>query len=121
MQQNNTDPLLVVLLDDMVLHTIPRVFSIHHNLQQGQILLDSDIYFFNDLLDQINNCLRNFQYDTKSCTIFCTFAHLIFNVIRLALENEQANNKYSELAVTTDQIEQRVMARSVNKAVPALT
>lgn len=111
MQQNITDPLLIVLLDDMVQHTLPRVFSIRNHLEQGQILINPEIYFFSDLLDQINEGLRNYHNDVKSRIIFCTIAHLVFKVIKLALKNEQANYKFSALAIKSNEIEQRVMAR----------
>ncbi len=93
MPQQANEPLMVVMLDNLVQLSLPRIFAIHQKLKRGEVLLNSEIEFFVEMLDRVKHCQRVFLYDAQCRVIFTTVAHLLFKVADLALINEQANNE----------------------------
>lgn len=88
---DNTQPMMTVMLKNMVHQSLPRVFSIRDKLEQGETLEGSELDFFIEMLEKVSHCQRQYLNDPQCRVIFATVAHLLFKVINLALENEQAN------------------------------
>jgi uncharacterized protein (UPF0305 family) len=97
---DHDESMLVVLLEDMVQHSIPRVLSIRKNMKQGEVLSNSDLEFFNQLVNRIIQC--NLRYgDDKECqVIFSTISHLVYKVIHRAYKNEQIDFNTAAYATT---------------------
>jgi|SaaInlLV_10m_DNA_3_1039740.scaffolds.fasta_scaffold13739_2 hypothetical protein len=90
MQQPANEHLMIVMLDNLVQHSLPRTFAIRQKLERGEVLLSSEIDFFVEMLERVKHCQREFLEDAQCRVIFSTVAHLLFKVANLALENEQA-------------------------------
>ncbi len=91
MPQQANEPLMVVMLENLVKHSLPRTFAIRQKLERGEVLLSSEVDFFIEMLDRAKHCQRKFLYDAQCIVIFTTVAHLLFEVADLALKNEQAS------------------------------
>jgi len=91
MPQQANEHLMVVVLDNLVQHSLPRIFAIRQKLERGEVLLSSEIDFFVAMLDRVKHCQREFLHDPQCIVIFSTVAHLLFKVADLALKNEQAS------------------------------
>ncbi len=89
MQQKVADKMLVVLLNDMILHTLPRIHAIDNQLQQGDVLSETEIAFFKHQLQTIDNCYDRYNDDRQCRLIFSSLAHLIYRVIHRALKNQK--------------------------------
>ena len=90
MPQQANEQLMIVMLDNLVQHSLPRTFAIRQKLERGEVLLSSEIEFFLEMLERVKRCQREFLYDAQCKVIFTTVAHLLFKVADLALKNEQA-------------------------------
>lgn len=90
MPQQANEQLMIVMLDNLVQHSLPRTFAIRQKLERGEVLLSSEIDFFLEMLERVKRCQREFLYDAQCKVIFTTVAHLLFKVADLALKNEQA-------------------------------
>lgn len=91
MNEDHSDQIMVVVLNDMVKKSVPRMLAIRHKLEEGETLLSSEVDFFIHMLDKLSRCNREYQHDSQCMTIFACIAHLLFTVVNLALENEQSN------------------------------
>ena len=89
MNQQNTQSVIAVSLDNLVQQSLPRVFAIRHKLDEGCVLSPFELEFFSEMLDRINMCQRQAPDDHECQVIFATVAHLLFKVINKAMENEQ--------------------------------
>ena len=89
MQQDVTDKMLVVLLDDMIQHTLPRIHAIDNQLQQGDVLSETEISFFKHQLKTIEHCYHHYNHDRQCQVIFSSLAHLFYRVIHQALRNQK--------------------------------
>lgn len=92
MNEDHSDQIMVVVLNDMVKKSVPRMLAIRHKLEEGETLLSSEVDFFIHMLDKLSRCNREYQHDSQCMTIFACIAHLLFTVVNLALENEQSNS-----------------------------
>lgn len=90
MQHHNEQNLLVVLLEDMLSHHLPRILASKERVKHGEVFSDSELKFFIFLLDRVSYCQARYHKDPQCQVIFTTIAHLIFKVIKRAWENEQA-------------------------------
>jgi hypothetical protein len=93
MQQQDTQKLLVVMLDDMVNHSVPRILSIRKHLDKGEVLTDADIHFLSSILKRLDLCYGTFEKDTECKVIFSTIGHMLFKVIKIGLKNEKIKMK----------------------------
>ena len=89
MNQLNTQSVIAVSLENLVQQSLPRVFAIRHKLEEGCVLSPFELEFFSEMLDRINQCQRQAPDDHECQVIFATVAHLLFNVINQAMENEK--------------------------------
>jgi len=89
MQHQHQEKLLVVMLDELINHSLPRILAVQQHLQRGELLSDAEIYFFSDVLNKVNQCYGAYLHDTQCKVIFSTIAHLLFKVIKKALKNEK--------------------------------
>jgi hypothetical protein len=89
MNKDHADQIMVVILNDMVKTSIPRMLAIQNKLEQGETLCRPEIKFFKELLKTLNRCSREFQYDAECMSILACIAHLVLSVANRALENEQ--------------------------------
>jgi hypothetical protein len=96
---DHDDSMLVVLLDDMVNHSLPRVLGIRKNLKQGDVLSNSDVDFLGHLIEVIMQCHRKYRTDEECRIIFSTISHLVYKVVHSAYKNEKA--EFNELALNT--------------------
>lgn len=92
MPHQANEQLMIVMLENLVQHSLPRIFAIRLKLERGEVLLSSEIDFFLEMLERVKRCQREFLYDAQCKVIFTTVAHLLFKVADLALKNEQALN-----------------------------
>ena len=97
MQHDVAEKMLVVLLDDMIQHSLPRILAIEQNLKQGLVLSNAEVDFFIDVLQRVNHCHTTYSDDADCRVIFSSIAHLIFNVLKQALLNEQAFDESAQL------------------------
>ncbi len=89
MNHHSTEFVVTVMLDDLVQQSLPRILSIRHKLEDGCVLSPSELEFFSDMLSRINVCQRQSPEDHDCQIIFATVAHLLYEVINLAMENER--------------------------------
>jgi CRISPR/Cas system-associated protein Csm6 len=87
---DHDDSMLVVLLDDMVHHSLPRVLAIREKMKTVDVLSSSELDFFIQLVDRINECHSKYKDDEECRVIFSTLSHLVYKVIHRAYKNEQA-------------------------------
>ena len=87
--------LMVVMLENLVQHSIPRVYSIRKKLEQGQLILSSELNFMLDTLNTVSHCYQEFRQDMQCMLIFSGAAELLGEVIGMALKNEQESVRYS--------------------------
>lgn len=90
MQQQANEQIMVVMLQNLVQHTLPRTFAIRHKLEKGEKLVGSELEFFVEMLGIVNRCQRDYKDDAQCMVIFSTVAHLLHKVSDMALKNEQA-------------------------------
>ena len=55
MQHKNSDQIMVVLLNDLVQQSIPRIAAIRQKLQHGGVLTGSEIDFFQSMLQRLSH------------------------------------------------------------------
>lgn len=92
MLQEHSENLMVVIMKDIVQQSLPRILSIRCKLEKGDILKGSELEFLTELLGKINHCQQdNKFFDAHCMVIFTTVAHLLSEVIGLALTNEQGD------------------------------
>ena len=89
MQHKNSDQIMVVLLNDLVQQSIPRIAAIRQKLRQGGVLTGSEIDFFQSMLKRLSHCYQHYADDRQCLAIFSCIAHMLFKVVSLAHENEQ--------------------------------
>ncbi|MDJ0833906.1 MAG: hypothetical protein QNJ69_10320 [Gammaproteobacteria bacterium] len=89
MQPEVADKMMVVLLDDMILHTLPRIHAINKHMQQGDVLNETEIAFFKHQLKRIDHCYHQYNHDPQCRVIFSSLAHLFYRVIHRALNNQK--------------------------------
>ncbi len=94
MQHQADEKLLVVMLDDMIDHAIPRLLCIRKHLRNGEVLADADIHFLTGVLDHLSLCYSGYHNDPQCRVIFASIAHLLFKVIKRGLKNEKRMNKH---------------------------
>ncbi len=94
MQHHGTEKLLVVMLDDMIDHSIPRLLCIRKHLLKGETLTDADIHFLTAVLERVSQCYSGYQKDPQCKIIFSAIAHLLFKVIKRGLKNQKKMNKH---------------------------
>ncbi len=93
MQHRGSQKLMVVMLNELINHSLPRILAVQQHLQRGELLTDTEIHFFSDSLDMVNRCYSAYQMDPQCKAIFTAIAHLMFKVIKLALKNEKKHAK----------------------------
>ena len=89
MQQNHTDEIMVVVLNDLVNQSIPRICAINQKLQLGEVLNESEVDFFLAMLKRLRHCYYHYADDKQCLAIYSCIAHMLYEVINLAHENEQ--------------------------------
>ncbi len=89
MQPDVADKMMVVMLDDMVHHTLPRIYAIDKNLRRGDVLSATEVDFFVHHLQTIDQCFRLYQHDPQCRVIFSSMAHLCCRVVKRAWKNQQ--------------------------------
>ena len=90
MTVDHDESMLVVLLDDMVQHSLPRILSIRKNMKTEEILSGSDLEFLLHLVDRVNECHAKYKDDADCRVIFSTISHLVYKVVHRAYKNEKA-------------------------------
>ena len=60
------DKLLVVLLEDMITHSLPRIHAIDKHLQTGEVLSEAEVDFFVNQLDRVHQCFELYSKDPKA-------------------------------------------------------
>ena len=90
MRQAVVDKLLVVLLEDMTMHSLPRIHAINKHLKTGEVLSEAEVDFFVNQLDRVHQCFELYNKDPQCRIIFSSVAHLMYKVIHRALNNEKS-------------------------------
>ena len=89
MRQAVVDKILVVLLEDMISHSLPRIHAIDKHLKLGEVLSEAEVDFFIRQLDRVHQCFELYNKDPQCRIIFSSIAHLMYKVIHRALNNEK--------------------------------
>lgn len=89
MQQKHTEEIMVVVLNDLVKQSIPRICAINQKLGQGEVLNESEIDFFQAMLKRLRHCYHHYADDKQCLAIYSCIAHMLYEVINLAHDNEQ--------------------------------
>lgn len=92
MSKPGHEELMVVMLQDLVQQSLPRTFAIRHKLERGEVLLGSEIEFFEEMLEKFKLCERQYIKDDECRVVFKTVAHLLNQVAEMAMKNEQATD-----------------------------
>lgn len=90
MKSKQAEKLMVVVLNDLVEQSIPRIHAIHHKLIAGEVLVDQELEYCRYMLRRLGECYHRFAHDPQCVTIFSCVAHLLYQVVNLAYENEQS-------------------------------
>ena len=78
-----------VVLAELNRRSLKRILSIWSYLEQGNTLSSSQLDFLSEMIVKIKVCQRGPEQDADCKTIFTSVSHLISQVVRLALDNEQ--------------------------------
>jgi hypothetical protein len=89
MQHSNNEKVMVVVLEDMVNQSIPRILSIRHKVREGGLLTHTELDFFHLMLQRLSRCYHDYAHDHQCVTIFACIAHMLYKVVNRAHENEQ--------------------------------
>ena len=89
MQQTVNEKIMVVVLEDMVNQSLPRIMAIRQKVRRGDLLTVTEIDFFAGMLKRLSRCYHDFSHDSQCLTIFACIAHMLYKVINRAHENEQ--------------------------------
>jgi hypothetical protein len=89
MRQDISLQLMVVMLENLVQHTLPRIYAIREKLEQGQVLLNTELNFMLETLQTVSQCYSRFHQDVQCMLIFSSVAELLSDVIERAFNNEQ--------------------------------
>jgi len=93
MLHHDADKLLVVMLDDMINHSLPRLICIRKHLHAGEVLADNDIHYLSSCLDRLSGCYVSYEKDEQCRLIFSAIAHLTYKIVKRALKNEKKMSK----------------------------
>jgi len=85
--------LMVVMLEELVQHSLPRLFSIQRKMEVGYVLLGSELDFISDTLKTVSKCYNDFNQDKDCVLIFTGVASLLTEVVEQALINENQDLK----------------------------
>ncbi|MBC8212191.1 MAG: hypothetical protein H8E21_14105 [Gammaproteobacteria bacterium] len=94
MKQDISLQLMVVMLENLVQHTLPRIYAIREKLEQGHVLLKTELNFMLESLQTVSQCYSRFQQDIQCMVIFSSVAELLSEVIEMAFNNEQDKFQY---------------------------
>jgi hypothetical protein len=89
MNRDFEENLMVVLLNDMIQHNLPRILAIRVKMRRGEAISTRELEFMDQMLARINDCYYRFDQDAQCQAIFSTLAHLVSRVINRAYDNEQ--------------------------------
>jgi hypothetical protein len=78
-----------VVLAELNRRSLKRILSIRSYLEQGNVLSSSQLDFLSGMIVKIKVCQRGQEQESDCKTIFTSVSHLISQVVRLALDNEQ--------------------------------
>jgi len=78
-----------IILIDLNRHSLNRMLSIQGNLELGSVISSSELEFLSKMIMKINICQQESEHDADCITIFTNVAHLLSQVVSLALTNEQ--------------------------------
>jgi hypothetical protein len=87
---DHDESMLVVPLDDMTQHSLPRILVIRKNLKSEDTLSGGDVEFLLHLVGRINECHSKYKDDAEYRVIFSTISHLVYKVVHRAYKNEKA-------------------------------
>ena len=94
MRQDISLQLMVVMLENLVKQTLPRIYAIREKLEHGQVILNTELNFMLETLQTVSQCYRRFHQDVQCMLIFSSVAELLSDVIELAFNNEQDKFQY---------------------------
>ncbi len=83
------DKFLVVLVEDMITHSLPRIHAIDKHLKTGKVLSEAEVDFFVNQLDRVHQCFSLYNKGPRCRIIFSAVAHLMYKVVHRALNNEK--------------------------------
>jgi hypothetical protein len=89
MQHTQSEKIMVVVLEDMVNQSIPRILAIRQKVRHGELLTLTEVDFFHMMVRRLSRCYNDFAHDSQCMTIFACIAHMLYKVINRAHENEQ--------------------------------
>ena len=93
MHPNYKENMMVVMLNDVSGSILPMLVALKAKLEQGHALLEVEISLLSDCLHKVRHCLSFYQNDEHCRVIFVSTIHLLYEVITLALENEQHDSR----------------------------
>ena len=95
MQRDNREKVMVVVLEDMVNQSIPRILAIRRKVLNGGLLNLSELGFFTAILKRLGHCHHHYAHDSQCLTIFACISHMMYKIINRAHENEQKSLRSS--------------------------
>lgn len=99
MQHQDKEKLLVVMLEDIIQHMLPRILGIRRHLKHGGLLSDAEVTYLMESVHRLNDFYISYHKDPQCRVIYATIAHLLFKVIRKALKHESRNSRQLKLPV----------------------
>ena len=98
MIHDHSESLMVVLLQEMIQHNLPRMLAIREKMRHGEVISTQELVFMKQVVLRINDCFDRFSDDPECRIIFSTLAHLASRVVTRAYENEP------QLPASSDQL-----------------
>ena len=88
MHKTNKNKMIAVVLKDITDSSLPRIIAIQSKVNEGNILSSYELNFVHHELNKVSRCYHYFENDEACQAIFSHFAHLLSEVVSVALENE---------------------------------